>query len=93
MNKRRKYSKDFKTKVVLEALKERLTLSELAEKYEVQANQISNWKKQFLENASSVFGEIKSPDNNDLGKENDRLYKKIGRLQVEVDFLKKALET
>ena len=93
MNKRRKFSKDFKTKVVLEALKERLTLSELAEKYEVQANQISNWKKQFLENASSVFGENKSSNNNGLGKENDLLYKKIGRLQVEVDFLKKALET
>tara|TARA_B100000609_G_scaffold36932_1_gene27551 strand:- start:12 stop:293 length:282 start_codon:yes stop_codon:yes gene_type:complete len=93
MNKRRKFSRDFKTKVVLEALKERLTLSEIAEKYEVHPNQVSNWKKQFLENASSAFGESKSPDNKNLGVENDRLYKKIGRLQVEVDFLKKALES
>ena len=93
MNKRRKFSRDFKTKVVLEALKERLTLSEIAEKYEVHPNQVSNWEKQFLENASSAFGESKSPDNKNLGVENDRLYKKIGRLQVEVDFLKKALES
>jgi transposase len=45
---RRKFTSKFKTKVVLESLKERQTLSELARKYEVQPQQISSWKKDFL---------------------------------------------
>ena len=47
---RRKFSKEFKLKVVLEAVKERSTLTELCEKYELHPNQISMWKKDFLEN-------------------------------------------
>jgi transposase len=93
MNKRRKFSRDFKTKVVLEALKERLTVSEIAEKFEVHPNQISTWKKQFLENAGNAFGESSSKSDKNIEQENDRLYKKIGKLQVQVDFLKKALES
>jgi transposase len=93
MNKRKKHSNEFKTKVVLEALKERLTLSELVGKYELHPNQISIWKKQFLDKAGSVFG---SPNPNTSGsdseKEKERLYGKIGQLQVEVDFLKKKLK-
>lgn len=52
---RRKFSSKFKTKVVLEALKERSTLQELASKFEIHPNQITTWKKEFLENASSTF--------------------------------------
>ena len=51
----RKFTATFKTKVVLEALKERLTLEELAWKFELQPNQITLWKKEFLNNASAAF--------------------------------------
>ncbi len=86
---RRKFTAGFKTKVVLEALKERLTLQELASKFELQPNQITLWKKEFLNNASAAFE--KESKNDDSEKEKDKLYGKIGRLEVENDFLRKVL--
>ena len=53
--KKRKFTAKFKTKVVLEALKESLTLSELAQKHNLAPTQIRTWKKQFLENAEDIF--------------------------------------
>lgn len=93
MNKRRKFTASFKTKVVLEALSERLPLHELAKKYEVHPNQISQWKSQFLDNAESVFetgSSTKSVEEEFRAKE-DRLLKIIGEQKVDIDFLKKAL--
>lgn len=55
MAKRRKFTSSFKQKVVLEALKERQTMAELAQKYELHPQQITSWKTQFLENADAVF--------------------------------------
>ena len=91
MSKRRKFTSKFKTKVVLEALSERYTLSELAERHKVHPNQISKWKSQFLEQADSVFE--KSPQNSREAeeKERDKLLRTIGELKVENDFLKKNL--
>ena len=86
---RRKFSSKFKTKVVLEALKEQSTMQELASKFELQSTQISKWKKEFLANASSSF-ETKSKNDNE-SVEKDKLYSKIGQLQVEIDFLKHVL--
>ena len=54
---RRKFSSEFKTKVVLAALKETHTIAELAVKYELHPAQIIGWKKQFLDNADSIFNE------------------------------------
>ncbi len=53
----RKHSPAFKTKVVLEALKERETLSELAQRHSLHPTQIATWKREFLEGAVQVFGE------------------------------------
>lgn len=53
--KKRKFSSDFKAKVVLEALSERYTIQEIARKHEIHPSQITLWKNQFLKNASSVF--------------------------------------
>jgi transposase len=89
MKKRKTYSAGFKTKVVLEALQERESIQDIGKKYNIHPNQISTWKSQFLSSANSVFekGVVKSDDE----KEKTELYKKVGQLQMEVDFLKKVL--
>ncbi|MEN7550095.1 transposase [Rapidithrix thailandica] len=89
---RRKFTSAFKTKVVLAVLKERESLSELAQKYEVHPQQIRTWKREFLKGAENVFshGEKKSARTEAEEKE-EKLLKIIGRQKVELDFLKKAL--
>ena len=89
MKKRTHHTSGFKTKVVLEALQERETIQEIGKKHDIHPNQISTWKTQFLSNASNVFekGIIKNDDE----KEKADLFKKVGQLQMEVDFLKKVL--
>jgi len=91
---RRKFSADFKTKVVLEALKERTTIEELARKFELHPNQIHTWKKEFLSKASTVFssGEDLSEERKHSEEERDRLYAQIGQQKVEIDWLKKKLQ-
>ena len=89
MKKRKRHSAGFKTKVVLEALQERETIQEIGKKYDLHSNQISTWKGQFLKNAKSVFE--KGVSKNDEEKEKSELFKKIGQLQIENDFLKKVL--
>lgn len=89
---RRKFTAKFKAKFAIEALQERMSLQEIASKYEIHPNQISQWKRQFLDGAESVFEGDKSAkeEQKELQQEQDKLYKKIGRLQVENDFLKKV---
>ena len=89
--KRRKFTSKFKTKVVLESLKERQSISELAQKYELSPAQISSWKKEFLSNAEVIF-ERKNPTKSDSEVERDSLLRTIGELKVENDFLKKILK-
>jgi len=89
--KRRKFTSKFKTKVVLEALKERHTVAELAQKYELHPTQISTWKKEFLEGAEQVFDKGKKSSKTEAEQERDRLLKTIGQLKMDVDFLNDAL--
>jgi len=88
---RRKFSADFKAKVVLEALKERATVEELARKYELHPTQINTWKKEAVANLAAVFAAGKEEGAADLEKRTEKLYAKIGQLEVENDFLKKNL--
>ena len=88
---RRKFSKEFKAKVVLEALKERETLESLAKKYELQPTQISLWKTQAMSNFPALFtSETPRDKGNDVDVQ--QLYAQIGKLQVQNDFLKKKLQ-
>ena len=88
---RRKFTSAFKTKVVLEALKERSTTSELALKYKISPQQVSTWKREFLNNAEQVFGSPAKSKKDKESEERDTLLKVIGQQKVEIDFLKKAL--
>jgi len=87
--KRQNHSPEFKAKVAIEALKEQKTISELAQLYEIHPNQISTWKKEFLENASQVFDKVhkKPKEDENIAK----LYEAIGQLQIENNWLKKKL--
>jgi transposase-like protein len=84
---RRKFTATFKAKVAIEALKERESLAELSQKFEVHANIISKWKQEFIKGSSLVFekGSKESPP-----VDIEKLYSKIGQLEIEKDFLKKA---
>ena len=87
--KRRKFSKEFKARVSLEAIKGQRTANELAQEFEVHVNQINLWKKKLLESAPEVFSTGKNREAERLAAQRDILYRKVGQLQVEVDWLKK----
>lgn len=87
--KRKRYSKDFKAKVALAAIKGQQTASELSSEYGVHSNQINVWKKQAVEALPEVFGGRGAREAAEHEGERDRLYQQIGRLQVELDWLKK----
>ena len=90
MTKRKNHAPDFKARVALEAIREELTLSELAKKYGVHAGQISTCKRTALDNMSAAFerrgGSPDTPSSADI----DKLHSKIGQLVVERDFLADA---
>lgn len=90
---RRKFSPEFKAKVVLEALKERTTLEDIARKHELHPNQIAMWKKEFLSKAALVFSsdEKGSEDKKQQEALLEKLYSQIGQQKVEIDWLKKKL--
>lgn len=90
----RNYDTGFKVKVVLEALKEELTLNELAAKYEVIPANIRNWKRDFLANAELVFDKEKAVAQykEQLGEKNlqiDELYRQLGKTTTQLEWCKK----
>jgi transposase len=87
---RRKFSKEFKSKVVLESLKERDSLESLAKKYELTPTQISTWRSLALKNFGNVFSSESSEDK-ESGIDTQILYAQIGELRVQNEFLKKKL--
>ena len=86
---RRNHSPAFKAKVALAAVRGDKTLAELAKLFDVHPNQITEWKTQLLDRASSVFGERSKPEAPDLDIKT--LHAKIGQLALENDFLEGAL--
>jgi transposase-like protein len=90
---RRKFSAEFKAKVVIESLKEKHTIEEIARKYELHPNQITLWRKEFLSKAADVFAseEDRSTDKKQQEVLLDKLYNQIGKQNVEIEWLKKKL--
>lgn len=89
--KRKVHSDEFKAKVAMEAIKGDRTLSELSSMFSVHPNVISNWKRQLLQRASSVYSMRHGGSGKTENELTSPLYEEIGRLKVEVDFLKKKL--
>jgi transposase-like protein len=86
--KRRNFSAVFKAQVAIEALKERESLAELSKRFELHPTMISKWKQDFLQNSSAAFeSEQQKPE----GPDPEKLYARIGRLELENEFLKKSL--
>jgi transposase-like protein len=86
---RKQYKGEFKAKVALEAIKAQRTVSEIAVRYSVHPNLVSQWKKQALEQLPEVFSDRRARrDKADEELQAD-LYEQIGRLKVELEWLKK----
>jgi transposase len=89
-NKRKRYSAEFKAKVALEALKGESTVHELAARFEIHPNMVSQWKRQAAERMADLFA-TKAEQSDALSEaEIKELHAKIGQLTVERDFLAKA---
>ena len=86
---RRNHSPAFKSKVALAAIKGEQTITELAQKFDVHPNQITQWKGQLLEQASTVFEQGSAPKDSPVDIKT--LHAKIGELALENDFLEGAL--
>ena len=93
---KRTFSAEFKAKIVLEVLKGEKEISVIASENEIAPNQIRNWKNEFIANASNVFDNKKADNIKESLKvsetEKDELYKKVGQLATQVDWLKKKSE-
>jgi transposase-like protein len=87
--KRKSYDKAFKAKVALEAIKEESTIQELANKYEVHPNQISQWKRQLQEGAAEIFERPNKKKTDETEDGQDLLLQTVGKMKIENDFLKK----
>src|ERR1035437_7674737 len=88
---RRNHTAAFKAKVALAAIKGEKTLSELAEQFDVHANQITQWKSQLLEGAAGVFGSEAKAEAATATVDVKTPHAKIGELTLENDFLEGAL--
>jgi transposase len=89
--KRKQYSPQFKAKVAIEAIRGQKTTAELASQYEIHPTMINNWKRDLLEKASELFdnGKTTSQAQAETQAQIDELYRQIGQLTVERDFLAK----
>jgi len=88
--KRRKFGSAFKAKVAIAALKERETLAEISKRFEVSASMVSKWKQEFIDRSKEIFET--SPPEKEVEEKIEQLYTKIGKLEVESDWLKKNLK-
>ena len=87
--KRRRFSSDFKFRVALEAAKGQRTISELSNAYSVHPNQVSQWKRQLLDDGAEIFARNGTSNQQEQEVIQTELYEQIGRLKMELEWLKK----
>ncbi|NQZ55224.1 MAG: transposase [Candidatus Nitrosopelagicus sp.] len=88
---RRKFTSKFKTKVALAAIKEQDSLTVLAQKYDLLPQQITTWKREFIEGSDSIFERKQKSKKTESEEKEEVFLKIIGQQKVEIDFLKQAL--
>ena len=89
MVKRKQYDSQFKATVALEAVKNQKTIAQIASEYGIHPNQVGKWKKQLLQVLPQVFTNRQTSSEKANDKLIDELYRQIGQLKVELDWLKK----
>ena len=89
---RRKLSPAFKAKVAVEALKEQKTLTEIASQHGVHSSQVQKWKKELREGIPEIFANGRVNKDGEKDALIEELYKQIGKLQVELDWIKKSTD-
>ena len=87
--KRKNFNGEFKAKVALEAIRGVKTLNEIGQEFKVHPTQVGQWKKELQENAAGLFDAKRGPKPVDAIFDPDRLYTEIGRLKVELEWIKK----
>lgn len=90
--KRKSYSPQFKFKVALEAARGLQTINQLASQHEVHPNQVGQWKRQLLEEGPAVFRNGATARQKEEAKREAELYEQIGRLKMELEWLKKTTQ-
>ena len=86
---KKNHDASFKAKVALEAIKGEKTTAQIASQYGVHSNQIGQWKKRLLKELPSLFSDRRKKGDKEKELESDELYRQIGQLKVELDWLKK----
>ena len=86
---RKQYSADLKAKIAVEAVKGQRTIQEIASHYSIHPNQVTLWKRQLLDGASEVFSNGREHAGEADEQLKAELYQQVGKLQVELDWLKK----
>ncbi len=89
--KRKSYAAAFKTRVAVEAIRGEQTISQIAARFEVHPSQVNLWKKQALQHLTEAFSTRRGKAKQQEEVLKDELYGQIGRLKVELDWLKKTL--
>ena len=87
--KRKQYSRQFKFRVALEAVKEQKTINEIASAYQVHPTQVRNWKAKLVDEGPTVFGRNLARQLQEQESRETALYEQIGRLKMELEWLKK----
>jgi putative transposase len=86
---RKRFDEGFKAKVALEAIKGEKTLAEIASHFGIHPNQVTQWKKRLLEEIPLIFSKKGDRIQQDKDELIDELYRQIGQLKVELDWVKK----
>ena len=93
MSHRKRYDGQFKAQVAIAAIKNEQTVAQIASHYDVHPNQVSHWKKQVLDQLPQLFTNGRSKATADTGQLVDELYRQIGQLKVELDWLQKKTQS